>query len=183
MLSKFNIRFALILLSLFSFALFSFHPRPRVYHFSFSSFFTFCNGAGSFGGTLGTFVTSSKVLQAKPSKATRDFFFFTITISPMSGSIVGSTKISKPPLAEEESMPTRRTTSERSFARSLSLSRPMVRIPSLLFFGTKRFRGLTSGLGANGTGTEAPDPARDWLKDVLASVFAERVTEIRRMPA
>ena len=57
-----DLRFELILFSLFSFvfSLESFRPRPRVHHFSFSSFFTFDNGAGSLGGTLGTFVTSPK---------------------------------------------------------------------------------------------------------------------------
>ena len=51
---------------------------------------------------VGYFIQSP---QAIPSKASRDFFF-TITISPISESSVGSTKISKPFLAAKESAPT-----------------------------------------------------------------------------
>ena len=101
---KLNLHFKLSLLS-FVFSLESFHPRPKVYHFSFSSFFTFDIGAASLGGSLGMFVSSPKAPQAILFRATRDFLFI-ITISPISGSTVGSTKISKPFLAAKKSAPT-----------------------------------------------------------------------------
>ena len=181
-----DLRLELNFFSLFSlFSLESFRPRPRVHHLSLS-FFIFNGGAAaSLEATFGMLVTSPKAPQDIPSKAARDFFFLIITISPMSGSIVGSTNISKPPLAEMESPPTRRTTSERSFPRSFSLSRPMERMLSFDFLGTKRLRGgSTSCLGAKGTGTDAQDSSRERWKEVLASEdkpVADGVAEMRRI--
>lgn len=59
----------------------------------------------------------------------------------------------------------------------------MVRILSLDFLGTKRLRGSTSGLGANGIGTDAQDSSRDRLKDVASEdkPLADGVVEMRWM--
>lgn len=70
--------FELILFSLFSFifSLESFHPRQRVHHFSFSSSFTFGNGAATLGGTLGTFVAIGCVPKKEMRKMSSSSFPF-----------------------------------------------------------------------------------------------------------
>ena len=161
----------------------SFRPRPILHHLSFSSVLTL--SIGSLGVTDGTFVTSPNVPQFIPSSPALDFFFFTTRISPNSGSSVGSTYISNPPLVDAEP-PTRRTTSERSLALSLSLS--LLPTPSKLnldFFGTRRLRGAdTSTRGPSGDGTEAHELLEMSATEVLASdemPVAEGVAVMRRM--
>ena len=95
-----------------SFSFESLRPRPMVHHLSFSLDLTFrVAGAGSsfflgsFSFSFSTspvFVTSPKAPQRRPSRPALDFFFFTTTISPISGSSVGSTNMSKLLPVEEE---------------------------------------------------------------------------------
>ncbi len=75
----------------------SFRPRPMLHHFWFwfSSPLTFSRlfACADFGCSWDAemFVTSPSAPHFMPSSPRRDFFFFTITISPMSGSSVWST--------------------------------------------------------------------------------------------
>lgn len=74
--------------------------------------------------------------------------------------------------------------SEMSLPRFFSLSRPIDRILSFDFFGTKRLRDWTSDLGANGTGMDAQASSRERFKEVLASgdkPVVEGVAEMRPM--
>jgi len=84
----------------FAFSFESFLLQPILHHFFSSSIFTFNRPGDSFDcvvdvgstvGTLGTSVTPPRGPQATPSNAVQDFLFLTITISPMSGSMVGYT--------------------------------------------------------------------------------------------
>jgi hypothetical protein len=94
----------------------------------------------------------------------------------MSGSSVGSTYISNPPLRKESVAPIRLTTSEKSllFFSSVSFFDKTL---SLDFFGTRRLRGDVRGM--RGDGTDGPVD-HESLAEVLAKEV-DGVADMRRM--